>query len=128
VRELGGIVCVKQAVWCHVNQIEAQTDMEVRITSKSESGLRSAVWICVREALCWYRGYAKEKLVPSVFIGILSDSSKYMSLSRIDAEGKKGMYSRSSGYLHANSSVGRVIKVVIQADRSNSAVDVPFRC
>jgi hypothetical protein len=42
-RELGGKVCVKQAVWCHVNQIEAQTDMEVKIIGKSESGLRSAV-------------------------------------------------------------------------------------
>jgi hypothetical protein len=42
-RELGGIVYVKQAAWCQVNHIKAQTDMGVKIPSKSESGLGSVV-------------------------------------------------------------------------------------
>jgi hypothetical protein len=38
------------------------------------------------------------------------------------------MYGRLSEYLHATSSAGRTIKVVMQADRFDSAVDVPSRC
>jgi hypothetical protein len=81
-----------------------------------------------RKPLCWYKGHAKEGLVPSIFVGVLSDSIKCMSLSRMDAEGKKFMYGKLSEYLHANSSAGRIMKVVIQADRFDSAVDVPSRC